>query len=84
MLQKANRLAERFRWTDEFRLSRALGYVTGGVTSLDDTGVRVWPNVGDQADAVLLQASCSAEAVARQSAKAAVFFQGNIVWQKEV
>ncbi|WP_301171329.1 amidohydrolase family protein [Brevibacillus nitrificans] len=84
MLQKANRLAERFRWTDEFRLSRALGYVTGGVTPLDDTGERVWPKVGDQADAVLLQASCSAEAVARQSAKAAVFFQGNIVWHKEV
>lgn len=84
MLQKANRLAERFRWTDEFRLSRALGYVTGGVTPLDDAGERIWPNVGDQADAVFLHASCSAEAVARQSAKSAVFYQGNIVWQKEV
>jgi cytosine/adenosine deaminase-related metal-dependent hydrolase len=82
MLQKANRLAERFRWTDEVRLSRALGFVTGGVTPLDDRGNRVWPRVGDAADAVFVHASCSAEAVARQSAKAAVFFQGKLVRQK--
>ncbi|QRG69190.1 amidohydrolase family protein [Brevibacillus choshinensis] len=83
MLQKANRLAERFRWTDEVRLSRALGFVTGGVTPLDDRGNRVWPQAGDSADAVFVQAGCSAEAVARQSAKAAVLFQGKLVWQSE-
>jgi cytosine/adenosine deaminase-related metal-dependent hydrolase len=83
MLQKVNRLAERFRWTDEFRLSRALRFITGGMTPLDDQGNRVWPRVGDTADAVFVQASCSAEAIARQSEKAAVMFQGNLVWQKE-
>ncbi|MED4781813.1 amidohydrolase family protein [Brevibacillus choshinensis] len=82
MLQKANRLAERFRWTDEGRLSRAMSFITGGVTPLDDKGNRVWPRVGDTADAVFVEASCSAEAIARQSTKAAVMFQGSLVWQK--
>lgn len=81
MLQKANRLAERFRWTDEHSLSRALGFVTGGLTPLDDKGNRVWPKAGDMANAVFVQAGCSAEAVARQSPKKSVMYQGQVVWQ---
>lgn len=83
MLQKANRLAERFRLTDEVSLSRALGFITGGLTPLDESGKQVWPKVGDVANAVFVRAKCSAEAVARQSAKEAVVFSGRIVWQKE-
>jgi cytosine/adenosine deaminase-related metal-dependent hydrolase len=81
MLQKANRLAERFRWTDEHSLSRALGFVTGGLTPLDDKGNCVWPKARDMANAVFVQAGCSAEAVARQSPKKSVMYQGQMVWQ---
>ncbi|MDC0764774.1 amidohydrolase family protein [Brevibacillus sp. AG] len=83
MLQKANRLAERFRWIDERSLSRALGFVTGGVTPLDQVGNQVWPKVGDEANAVFVRAKCSAEAVARLSPKEAVVFSGKMVWQKQ-
>lgn len=83
MLQKANRVAERFRLIDEKSLARTLGLVTGGITPLDEAGNRAWPKPGDAADAVFVRASCSAEAVARQAAKEAVVYAGKIVWQKQ-
>ena len=78
VLAKANRLAERFAWRDEYRLSRALGYVTGGKMPLDAQGNRIWPQVGDDATFVLVAASCSAEAVARLAPRRVVFHQGNL------
>lgn len=81
MLERANRLAERFRWIDERSLARALGYVTGGVTPLDETGRRIWPKAGDVADAVFVRAECSAQAVARRSAKQMVMHRGKVAWE---
>ncbi|OXS54463.1 deaminase [Cohnella sp. CIP 111063] len=78
-LMKASRLAELYRFVDERSLGEALGFITGGVTPLDADGNRVWPAVGDSADAVLAQASCSAEAVARRAPRQAVLFRGEIV-----
>ncbi|ANE45191.1 deaminase [Paenibacillus swuensis] len=78
-LERAGRLAERFRWVDEFALSRALGYITGGVTPLNDAGEQVWPRVGDGASLVLCEASCSAEAVARRARRVMVFYRGTKV-----
>ncbi|KZE50462.1 deaminase [Brevibacillus parabrevis] len=78
-LEKAGRLAERFRMQDERSLSQALGFITGGKTPLDKEGNRQWPNVGDEADMVLLHASSAAEAVARRAKRQAVVFRGNVV-----
>ena len=78
MLQKANRLAERFGWSDERSLGKALRFITGGKETLNNEGKRVWPNVGDEASFVLTNATC-AEAVARQTEKRLVVYKGNIV-----
>lgn len=79
MLQKANRLAERFGWSDERSLGKALRFITGGKETLNNEGERVWPNVGDEASFVLTNATCSAEAVARQTEKRVVMYKGNVV-----
>lgn len=79
MLQKANRLAERFGWSDERSLGKALRFITGGKETLNNEGERVWPNVGDEASFVLTNATCAAEAVARQTEKSVVMYKGNVV-----
>ncbi len=79
LLERAGRLAERFRWSDEVGLAQTLGYITGGKTPLDRAGNRIWPKVGDQATMVLVHASCSAEAVARRAVRQAVLFGGQVV-----
>lgn len=78
-LEKAGRLAELYHHVDELSLSQSLGYITGGITPLDKEGNQVWPQVGDKASVVFVDASCSAEAVARRSKKRVVLFNGNIV-----
>lgn len=78
-LEKAGRLAERFRMIEEQSLAQSLQFITGGTTPLNQSGVQVWPKLGDDANLVLVKASCSAEAVARRSKRAAVFFKGKLV-----
>ncbi|CAM4077837.1 amidohydrolase family protein [Paenibacillus alkaliterrae] len=78
-LEKAGRLAELYRFIDEYSLSQALGFITGGKTPLNKEGKLVWPAVGDEASVVLVEASCSAEAVARRAKRRAVFYKGNLV-----
>jgi len=80
-LDKAGTLAERFNMSDERSLGQALGFITGGVTPLDRDGRYVWPKAGDAADAVIVEASCSAEAVARRSHRRLVLFKGNPVYE---
>lgn len=79
VLERLGRLIEKYRWTDELSLSQSIKYITGGITPLNKEGDQVWPKVGDRADMVLLEASCSAEAVARRSKRKAVFYKGNLV-----
>lgn len=81
-IQKLGTLAERFRMSDEYSLSTALKFGTGGVTPLNEKGERVWPKVGDEATMMLVNASCSAEAVARRAAVEALFFKGKKVESK--
>lgn len=78
MLQKANLYAQLYIRPDELTLSRALSIATGDVLPLNDKGQRVWPNVQDDASFVLVDASCSAEAVARISPRQAAFHKGKI------
>ncbi|MCM3749372.1 amidohydrolase [Paenibacillus pasadenensis] len=78
VLEKAWRLADRFRWTDELSLAQALAFITGGVTPLNKEGARVWPKAGDEASMVFAEASCSAEAVARRANRPAVMYKGKL------
>lgn len=79
VLYKASLMAERFAWIDEWSLGRALGFITGGKMPLNSEGERVWPTIGDNAEAVFVEASCSAEAVARRARRLAVLHKGKIV-----
>jgi len=80
MLEKVGRLAERYKWIDEYSLSQSLQFITGGVKTLDKDGKRLWPNVGDEASMVLVEASCSAEAVARRVNRNAVISHGRLAY----
>ncbi|WP_342442707.1 amidohydrolase [Lysinibacillus sp. FSL K6-0075] len=78
-LEKVGTLAERFGLSDERSLGQSLKYITGGVTPLSNEGQLLWPNIGDAANVVFVEATCSAEAVARRARRVAVLFKGKIV-----
>jgi cytosine/adenosine deaminase-related metal-dependent hydrolase len=80
ILQKANIAAQIYGYRTEFELSRILKLATGNILPLDDKGKRQWPNPGDQANLVLLDASCSAEAVSRVSPIKSLIHDGNLVF----
>lgn len=80
MLEKANLYAQLYIRPNEQSLSRALFLATGDVLPLDEKGERVWPKAQDDASFVLVDASCSAEAVARISPRHATFHKGQLVW----
>ncbi|MBZ6078230.1 amidohydrolase family protein [Microvirga puerhi] len=80
MLEKANLCAQLYGGSDEFRLSRALAIATGDVLPLSNEGEMAWPKPGDTAEFVLVDASCSAEAVARRSPRRATFHKGRLVY----
>lgn len=63
VLQKANLMAQLYGYSTEFLLSRSLKLATYNILPLDDKGTQQWPKSGDAADVVLIDASCSAEAV---------------------
>ncbi|ASK30211.1 deaminase [Chryseobacterium sp. T16E-39] len=80
VLQKANLMAQLYGYSTEFFLSRSLKLATGNVLPLDDKGNQQWPKIGDDANLVFLDASCSAEAVSRISKVESLIHQGNIVF----
>lgn len=65
IMQKANLIAELYGYVTEFDLSRTLQFATQNILPLDDKGTMQWPKAGDKANAVLVNAECSAEVVAR-------------------
>ncbi|WBV61435.1 amidohydrolase [Chryseobacterium camelliae] len=77
MLQKANLIAELYGYSSEFKLSRALEFATQNILPLNDKGEQQWPKSGDAANVVLVDASCSAEAVSRMSNVQALMNEGN-------
>ncbi|WP_078410046.1 amidohydrolase family protein [Priestia abyssalis] len=81
-IQKLGMLAERFRMIDEYSLSSALKYATGGITPLNEKGEQVWPKVGDDATMMLVNATCSAEAIARRATVETLYFKGRKVESK--
>lgn len=80
VLQKANLMAQLYGYSTEFQLSRSLKIATGNILPLDDNGAQQWPKAGDTANIVLVDASCSAEAVSRISPIKSLIHQGNIVY----
>jgi len=78
-LETAGLFAKLYGRSDELSLSQTLGFITGGITPLDEKGEQVWPKIGDVASFVLLHASCSAEAIARRAERQAVWFEGHQV-----
>lgn len=80
VLQKANLAAQLYGYSSEYALSRALKLATVGIIPIDDKGQQQWPKVGDKADFVLLDASCSAEAVSRISEVKSLVYNGRIVY----
>lgn len=79
ILERASRLAERHQWMDERSLAETLAFITGGIIPLDQDGRRLWPKPGDDASFVLVEASCSAEMIARRSKRQAVMHKGRLV-----
>ncbi|MGJ1268743.1 amidohydrolase [Sphingobacterium spiritivorum] len=80
ILQKSNLMAQLYGYSTEFELSRCLKIATHNILPLDDQGSRQWPQVNDQADVILVDASCSAEAIARISSVKSLIHQGNIIY----
>lgn len=80
VLEKANLFAQLYGYSTEFLLSRALRLATSGITPLDDQGEQQWPKVGDNADLVLVDATCSAEAISRISEVKSLIYNGNVVY----
>ncbi|WP_338786136.1 amidohydrolase [Metabacillus sp. FJAT-53654] len=81
-INKMSVLAERFRQMDEKSLASIVKYGTGGISLLNEDGKRNWPKVGDEASMILVDASCSAEAVARRATVDCVYFKGKRVESK--
>ncbi|MFC7346249.1 amidohydrolase [Chryseobacterium zhengzhouense] len=80
VLEKANLYAQLYGQSTEFLLSRSLKIATANLLPLDDKGIQQWPRKGDEADFVLLNASCSAEAVSRISNVESLVYKGNVVF----
>ncbi len=80
VLQKANLAAQLYGQATELGLSRMLKIATAGPIPLDENGSQQWPKVGDAANLILIDASCSAEAVSRISPIRSLIHNGNIVY----
>ncbi|MGN8038036.1 amidohydrolase [Chitinophaga sp. 22321] len=80
MLQKAKLIAGLYGYSSEWALSRTLGFATRYILPLDDKGNQQWPKAGNDANLVFLEASYSAEAVARVSPVRSLVHNGNIVF----
>jgi cytosine/adenosine deaminase-related metal-dependent hydrolase len=80
VLQKANMMAQLYGYGTEYDLSRSLRLATYNVLPLNDQGIRQWPAQGDEANLVLIDASCSAEAVSRVSPVRSLIHRGNLIF----
>lgn len=79
-IEKLSVLAERFNVADERGLHDIWKYASGGITSIDQTGAHAWPNVGDKANMLLLDATCTAEAIARRKNVKHTISNGTIIY----
>lgn len=78
-IEKLNVLAERFKISHERGLHDVWKYASGGITSIDQNGDHVWPKVGCKANMLLIDATCTAEAVARRNDIVYVISNGKVI-----
>ena len=83
-IQKLNQFVQRFGYIDERSLGQSLKYATGGITPLCEEGRYQWPNVGDGANALLVDAISSAHMIARQAPISTVISQGKVIHEQEI
>lgn len=83
-VQKLNQLSERFGYIDEYRLSQALKYATGGMTPLNAKGEMQWPKVEQPANFLLVDAVSSAHLIARQCPISTVVSRGQVIAQEDI
>ena len=79
VLEKANLMAQLYGYSTEFDLSRCLKIATANQLPLNDKGEQQWPKKQDAANVVFVDASCSAEAVARISPVKYLMHKGKFV-----
>lgn len=80
IIERSNVIAQLYGWKNEYLLSRALYFATG-ILPLDQQGQLQWPKVNDTADIMLVQASCSAELIARVSERKMTICHGQVTYQ---
>jgi len=83
-IHKLNTLVQRFRYIDERSIGQSLKYATGGITPLLENGEKQWPNVGDAANLLLVDAVSSAHLIARVCPITTVISKGVIIHEKEM
>jgi cytosine/adenosine deaminase-related metal-dependent hydrolase len=81
VLEKVKRYCEKTKRIDEKTLAYSLKWAAGGKIPLSATGEMQWPKAGEEASFVLMEASCSAEAIARLPKRQAVYFKGKEVYR---
>lgn len=81
-VEKLKILAERFYCSDERRLGQCWKFGSGNITPLTEQGELHWPKVGDEANALLIDAVSSAHAIARNGSIDYVLFKGNVTFEK--
>lgn len=79
VLEKLTRYCEINQRFDERSLRLGLKWITGGLTPLDESGRKVWPNVNDDADFVFFDAASSAEVVARRPSNRVLMVKGEFI-----
>lgn len=83
-IQKLNLFIERCGYIDEYQISQSLKYATGGITPLDKQGQQAWPQIGDPANGILVDAVSTAHMIARQCPISTVFSAGKIIYQTDI
>lgn len=83
-IQKLNVFVERFRYIEEYAIGQSLKYATGGITPLNSAGDYVWPQVGDMANAILVDGVSSAHVISRQCPISTVISKGKVIHQNDI
>ncbi|MEN3929698.1 amidohydrolase [Microvirga sp. W0021] len=76
IVDRANRAGEIIGFEGDHGISRLLKYFTQGKETLTDDGTVAWPKADDVADITFVDASCSAEFIARRKPTKAVIRNG--------
>ncbi|GKV57262.1 deaminase [Sporosarcina sp. NCCP-2222] len=82
VLEKVHNFCDYTGKSSERSLRESVSLITQGVTPLNGEGKQVWPMVGDEASFVFVNASCSAEAVARLPKNRQMMHRGKLYSSK--